>query len=98
MIPIGAAASLLSGVSSAISSGLSKLTGHTSASESSQPSFAAHLKTATSQSSLGKSVHHLHAHGALSALANSSPSPSQTATGSGTTQGVTVGSVINISA
>lgn len=97
MIPIaiGAASTLLSGVSSAIGSGLSKLTGQSSTSESSQSSFAAHLKTATSQSSLGKSEHHHHAHGALSALANSSPSQSQTTTGSDTTA---VGSVINISA
>jgi len=97
MIPIaiGAASTLLSGVSGAIGSGLSKLTGQSSTSESSQSSFAAHLKTATSQSSLGKSEHHHHAHGALSALANSSPSQSQTTTGSDTTA---VGSVINISA
>jgi hypothetical protein len=92
MIPIGVAATVLSGVSSAIGSGLSKLTGQSSTSESSQPSFAAHLNAATSQSGLGKSVHH--AHGAVSALADRSPSSSQSTTGSGTT---TVGSVINIS-
>jgi hypothetical protein len=97
MIPIaiGAASSLLSGVSSAISSGLSKLTGQSSASESSQPSFAAQLKTATSQSSLGKVVHHQHAHGAVNASANSSSSPSQTANGANAS---VVGSIINTSA
>ncbi|MFL9896995.1 hypothetical protein PQR75_23405 [Paraburkholderia fungorum] len=89
MIPIGVAATVLSGVSSAIGSGLSKLTGQSSTSESSQPSFAAHLNAATSQSELGKSVHHAHG-----ALADRSPSSSQSTTGSGTT---TVGSVINIS-
>ncbi|MFM0199298.1 hypothetical protein PQR53_05370 [Paraburkholderia fungorum] len=95
MIPIGVAATVLSGVSSAIGSGLSKLTGQSSTSESSQPGFAAHLKAATSQSSLGKTVQHHHAHGAVSALADWSPSSSQSTTGSGTTA---VGSVINISA
>jgi hypothetical protein len=97
MIPIaiGAATSLLSGVSSAISSGLSKLTGQGAASESSQPSFAAQLKTATSQSSLGKIVHHQHAHGAVSTSANSSSSPSQTTSGSSAS---VVGSIINTSA
>ncbi|MEA3128512.1 MAG: hypothetical protein QOF46_307 [Paraburkholderia sp.] len=95
MIPIGLAATVLSDVSSAIGSGLSKLTGQSSTSESGQPSFAAHLKAATSQSSLGASVQHHHAHGAVSALANASPSSSQSTTGSGTTA---VGSVINISA
>ena len=95
MIPIGAAATLLSDVRRAISSGLSELTGQSSTGESSQPSFAVHLKAASSQSGIGKNIHHHHAHGALSASAKSSPSPSQTTVGSGMTA---VGSIINISA
>ncbi|NPT42452.1 hypothetical protein GNZ12_14290 [Paraburkholderia sp. 1N] len=101
MIPLGAASTLLSGVSSAIRSGLSALTGQSSASESNQSSFAAHLKTATSQSSLGKSEHHHHASGArsaINALANSSPSLLQGTPGAGMRPGVATGSVINISA
>jgi hypothetical protein len=93
MIPIGAASAVLSGVSSAISSGLSKLTGQSSASEANPPSFAERLKTATSLDGLGNSVHHHHSHGASNTSANASPSASQTATGSSTTQ---AGSVINI--
>ncbi|MGF6902379.1 hypothetical protein [Paraburkholderia sp. GAS348] len=103
MIPLGAASTLLSGVSSVIRSGLSTLTGQSSASESSQSSFAAHLKTATSQSSLGKSEHHHHHHAsgarsAINALTNSSPSPLQGTPGAGMRPGVATGSVINISA
>jgi hypothetical protein len=94
MIPIGVASNLLSGVSDAISSELSKLTGKSPATEAEQPSFAAHLKAATSQSSLGESAHHHHAHGAQNKLANSSSASSQIA-GSGTTSGSAVGSVIN---
>jgi hypothetical protein len=99
MIPLGAASTLLGGVRSAISSGLSMLTGKSSTAESSQSSFAAHLKSATtSQSGSGKSVHHLHVPAAgstVSALASSSSSPVH---GAGATQGGAAGSVINTSA
>ncbi|MFM0413313.1 hypothetical protein [Paraburkholderia aromaticivorans] len=102
MIPLGAASTLLGGVRSAISSGLSMLTGKSSTGESSQSSFAAHLKSATtSQSGSGKSVHHLHVPAAgstVSALASSSSSPVHGAAGAGATQGGAAGSVINTSA
>ncbi|NPT35285.1 hypothetical protein [Paraburkholderia xenovorans] len=100
MIPLGAASTLLGGVTSAISSGLSMLTGKSSASESSQSSFAAHLKSATtSQSSSAKSVHHHHVPGAVGVVnAMASSSPIQTSASAGTTHGVAAGSIINISA
>ncbi|WP_157763804.1 hypothetical protein [Paraburkholderia aromaticivorans] len=101
MIPIGAASTLLGGVSRVISSGLSMLTGKSSASEASQSSFAAHLKSATSSKSTAvKSVHHhVPATGStVSALAGASSLPTHATAGAGTTPGVATGSVINTSA
>jgi hypothetical protein len=107
MIPLGLAATLLgdvgSAVGSAISSGLSKLNGQSSASEPSQPSFAAHLKAATSHSSLvsasnateGILHHHTHSAGkASSTLADSSQTTSPTTAQTGSAIAA-IGSIVN---
>jgi hypothetical protein len=97
MIPLGLASTLLIDVGSAISSGLSKLSGTSSASDSGQPSFAAHLHAATSQNGAfagnraeGSHLHHMHG------VTNASSHLSNAATGSGTAKGHAIGSHIDI--
>ena len=107
MIPLGLAATLLgdvgSAVGGAISSGLSKLNGQSSASEPSQPGFAAHLKAATSHTSLASAsgatqgILHHHTHSATkvsnaSADASQTTSPTTAQTGSAI---AAIGSIVN---
>lgn len=103
MIPIGLASTLLSNVGSAIRSGLSQLAGNKSsasasgASASQQPTFATHLKAATSSTSTTGSHHHLlHSKGiVVSASADAVPS---TSTSQASGANAAVGKSIDISA
>jgi hypothetical protein len=83
MVPLLAASSVLSEIGSAVRSGLSALSGHSSTAASSGPSFAEHLKAATSQGGVVAGLqHHVQVQGVTSPSAVSAASPMQSIVGS----------------